>query len=109
MSSPQVQVQQEVLLQMNAEAVSLLASGKHDHSHFTLQKALEGFRTVLSAKENLSMNVEEEDDDDDMDMYTVEIHDAQHKAAEQQSMVTLYNRAFVLTSDDHLEMHENLL
>ena len=91
MSSAQV-------LEMNSAAVSLLVQGKHDVSHFTLQKALESYRQVLNEDE-MSVSVNMDDDMEGTSLYTVEIHDAQHKALEQQSMVTVYNRAFVLTTD----------
>lgn len=87
------------VLEMNSCAVTSLAQGKHEASHCQLQMALEGFRNVLNQPAS-PMNVHDDAEMDGASLYTVAIHDAQHKAIEQQSMVTVYNRAFVLTTED---------
>jgi len=90
---------------MNSTAVSFLAQGNHDISHCKLQMALEGFRNVLNssqagAPQDDQMMIHDDSDMDGVSLYTVEIHDPQHKALNDQCMVNIYNRAFVLTLPD---------
>ena len=96
------------VLEMNSTAVSFLAQGKHEVSHCTLQKALEGFRNVLNESDDSpAMNVHDDAEMDSTTLYTVAIHDAQHKSLEERSMVTVYNRAFVLQSEEKPSFTEN--
>lgn len=97
------------VLAMNAKAVSFLLQGNHEFSQCTLENALEGFRDILNEAHD-----EGDSDSDDVDMesttlHTVIIQEALHHnvAGEASSSCccdshsdTVYNRAFVLTSDE---------
>ena len=105
----------KVVLEMNSKAVSLLLQGKHEVSHFTLQKALESFRTALN-EETEAMEVQREVDADEVDstiLHTVAIHEPQHQTLKSatsscdNSVVTVYNRAFVMTSAEEPLFDEN--
>jgi hypothetical protein len=95
------------VLEMNSKAVALLAQGEHEFSHFTLQKALEGFRDVLRKEPQVDGDMVDDDETDSTTLYTVAIHDAQYKTAASSttsssdcSIVSVYCQAFVLTSDE---------
>ena len=94
------------VLKMNSKAVAFLAQGNHESTHFTLQKALEGFRDVL--RHGAHVDVEPLIDADEVDaasLYTVAINDAQHhnvsySSSCENSFVSVYRQAFVLTLDE---------
>ncbi|CAB9510631.1 expressed unknown protein [Seminavis robusta] len=101
----------KIVLEMNTKAVSYLAQGEHECSHFTLQKALEGFRNVLNQQPSEEAPMMLDVDEDEIDgtvLHTIPIHAAQHKTvAPDHSFVTVYRHAFVLTSDQEPLFTEN--
>ena len=102
------------VLEMNTKAVSLLLQGNHEVSTVTLQKALESFRAVID-EETEPMEVQRANDDemDSTILHTVAINGPQHKtfgsspSSCDNSMVTVYNRAFVMTSEEEPLFNEN--
>jgi hypothetical protein len=92
---------------MNSKAVAFLAQGEYEISHFTLQKALEGFRDLLRIAPQVDDAIVDDDETDSTALYTVAIHEGQYKtvassttASSDSSFSSVYRQAFVLTSDE---------